>query len=407
MRARDLRVGAALCVVLTALTVLAILSTNGVPGLPSTTLRATLPAGSPAIRVGDEVRVAGRRTGLVLDVQRAAGGGQRVRLRTDAGRVGRDARLTVRLRSPAGGRYLALQRGNHQHAPLPDGGEITAANVRFTEDLPAVVDGLGHATLHNLSAATRLAGAGLDGRGGALNDALVDVDRTVSGLKSLLRAASADGALAPLVRGIGSTAGSLTGRERDDAGRALSAAATFAGVLADERSLLDETLRELPLAEDAVIDVAPRLDRTLDQVRTTSTRLAPGVRALRAALPATNRVLARGPLLRREARLLAQAAIPAWRALGPVLRAVGPAAVLLRSALPPVGELTAHLARFPREFEAGSVGYYIASLYHPPVGKAPGYPIAPAMTVVTCASGSNSGLEPGDAFTDRLDKPCR
>jgi phospholipid/cholesterol/gamma-HCH transport system substrate-binding protein len=407
LRRHELGFGTVLATLIVAITALAVVSTNGLPLVPARALHATLPAGAPALRAGDEVRVAGRRVGLVKDVGRTADGRQRVRFTTGGAGAGRDARLTVRLRSPAGGWYLALERGDTGGGRLPDGASIDPANVTYAEDLPAVVDGLGHAALRNLAGSLRLTGAGVAGRGESLNRSLDRIDGTLRGTTGLLRAATPGDALPALVRGTGRTAAALTGTAPDDAGRALTAAASVAGVLADPRSRLDATLRRLRPAEDALADVLPAADVALAQLTRSTRRLLPGLHALRAALPGTTRLLTEGPRLRREVHALATAAVPALRALQPALRTLGPAAVLLDRTLPPLGELTGYLSRYPREFEAGSIGYYIAYLYRPLVGKAPGYPIAPAMTVLTCASGTNARLEPGDAFTDRLDRPCR
>jgi hypothetical protein len=104
---------------------------------------------------------------------------------------------------------------------------------------------------------------------------------------------------------------------------------------------------------------------------------------------------------------LASSAQPALRALAPVLRTLGPPAVLLARTMRPLGGLAGYLARYPTEITSGIGAYYAAWIYRPKVGKAPGAPVAPSMLILTCARASGDrDPAPGKYLPEHLDSPC-
>lgn len=399
--------GAVLAVLIAAVTVLAAVSTNGVPVLASYEVVATLPPGTPALRAGSDVRVNGQLSGRVTAVSRAPGGGQRVRLTVRDSPIGRDAHLTVRLRAPAGQRYIALERGDYRRRPLADGGTLAAPDAHATDDLATVVEGFDRRTLEDSRRAIRLAGVGVAGQGTTLNRSVRDLDQTLAHTTGVLRAVAPGTELATLVRQGGTLARSLQGRESGDAGRLTTGAARLFAVLADPRSRLDQTLRELPATEQQTLAALPEIDPLLESTTALAVRAGPLVGELDSALPEVNTLLDEGASLRTEVAALAPPAAGALRPLRPVLRQTGPSAVLLDRTLRPLGPFSTRLSRYDRLLESGLTGYYVASLYHPQVGGGAGFPIAPAMVVLTCASGSNPDPQPDDFFEDRLDRPCR
>lgn len=398
--------GAAVAAVVVALAAIAVLSTNGVPFVPTYELTATLPADAPTLRAGGEVRIAGRHAGLVKEIDPLPGGRQRVRFTVRDKPVGRDARLTVRLRAPAGRHYLDLDRGDVRR-PLADGAAIRADRVGVTEDLPTVVRDFDARALAQMRRAIGLVGGGVLGRGDDLSRGLQALDGTLRDTTTLARAFAGERALAPLVRDGATTARALRGRRGGDLGRVTTASATFFAALGAPSSRLAETLRALPPAERSALRSLPRLDPLLNGTASLAARLRPGVAALRDALPAVDRLLATGPTLRTQAARLAATARPALAALAPVLRRVGISAWLLARGAPSAQTFAAYLARFPRELESGLASYYVPYLYRPNVGRAPGYTVATSMLILTCASGHNPDPQPGSVFTDKLEQPCR
>jgi ABC-type transporter Mla subunit MlaD len=400
------RLGAAVAAVVVALAVIAVMSTNGPPLVPTYELTATLPADAPTLRAGSEVRIAGRHAGLVKAVEPLTAGRQRVRFTVRDHPVGRDARLTVRLRAPAGRHYLDLDRGDPRR-PLADGGAIAAGRVGVTEDLPTVVRDFDARALAQMRRAIGLVGGGVLGRGDDLGRGLEGLDTTLRDTAALARAATRGRALGALVRDAATTARALRGQHTGDLARLTTASASFFATLGAPSSHLAGTLRALPPAERSALRVLPQVDPLLNRAATLASRLRPGVVALREALPAVDRLLLSAPVLRSQSARLAGAARPALAALAPVLRRVGGSAWLLARGAPSLQTFAAYLARFPRELESGLASYYVPYLYRPNVGRAPGSTVATSMLILTCATGHNPDPQPGSVFTDKLERPCR
>jgi hypothetical protein len=280
--------------------------------------------------------------------------------------------------------------------------------VRFTEDLPTVFEDFSKRALKESQHAIGLAGNGFLGRGHDLNRALDGAGRTVSGSAALLRAMAPGDDLPGLTRAAADTATAFQGRTADGAAQFVAHSADLFTTLGDPRTQLGQLLDEVPPAETRVAAVLPRLDPVLVDTTRLAGRLRPGIAALRRSLPAVNRMLASGPTLGREVPRLSAAASPALRVLEPVVRTLGPSAVLLGRALRPLGDLAGYLARYPVELTSGIGTYYAAWIYRPKVGKAPGTPVAPSLLVLTCAKPSSDvDPAPGRYLNERLNKPCR
>jgi len=407
LRIHKTAVGAVTGIFCAVVAVLAALSTNGLPFLPGYELVTTLPPGAPTLRKGVDVRIAGTSAGVITNVSPTRGGRQRVRFKLRTHPVGRDASLTVRLKSAAGGRYLDIDRGTLDGPTLASGAVIPSSRVRFTEDLPTVFEDFSKHALDESQHSVGLAGNGVLGRGQDLNGALDGVDRTVSGSAALLRAMAPRQDLPGLTRAAAGTATALQGRTPGGAARLVARSADLFATVADPRAELGGLLAEMPAAERRAADVLPKVDPLLADTTRLAGRLRPGIGALRRSLPAVNRLLASGPTLGREVPRLAAAGRPALRALAPVLREIGPSAVLLARAMRPLGGLAGYLARYPTEITSGIGAYYAAWIYRPRAGKAPGAPIAPSLLVLTCSRPGEVDPAPGKYLSERLDKPCR
>lgn len=408
MRRHQIALGAVTGIVALVVAVLAAMSTNGLPLVPAYELEATLPPGAPTLRTGAEARIAGTSAGVITDVTATPDGRQRLRFKLRTHPVGRDASITVRLKSPAGGRYLDVDRGTLSGPTMASGDEIPLARIRFTEDLPTVFEDFSRSALEESKHAIGLAGNGVLGRGPELNRALDGVDTTVAGGTKLLRAMAPGDDLPGLTSGLGVVARAFGGRSQGDAARFTTASADTLGELADRRTALGGLLAELPPTEARVADVLPKAEPLLGDTARLTRRLRPAVAALRRSLPAVNRLLGSAPTLATEVPRLTAATEPALRALVPVLRLLGPSSVLLGRAFEPISGLAGYLARYPVEITSGIGAYYAAWMYRPPVGLAPGAAVAPSLLVLTCAVASaQTDPPPGQFLGERLDKPCR
>ena len=408
LRGHTTLIGAVTGIAAGLIALIAALSTNGLPFVPAYELQTTLPAGAPTLRTGVDVRIAGTSAGIVKKVTATPDGRQLVRFKLRTHPVGTDASITVRLKSPAGGRYLDIDRGNLHGPTLKSGAVIPTSRVRFTEDLPTVFEDFSKHALKESQHAIGLAGNGFVGRGRDLNRALAGAGETVSGSAKLLRAMAPGDDLPGFTRAAADTATAFQGRTPGGIARFVTRSADLFTTLGDPNTHLGELLDAVPPAESSVAKVLPQVDPLLADTTRLSSRLRPGITALRRALPAVNRMLASGPTLDREVPRLTAAANPALKALEPVARTLGPPAVMLGQAMKPLGTRAAYLAKYPVELTSGIGTYYAAWIYRPRVGKAPGAPVAPSLLVLTCAkASSNVDPAPGEYLHEHLDKPCR
>lgn len=405
LQRHQVAIGAVILAVGVAAAAVAALSTNGVPFASGYRLQATLPAGAPHVIVGAPVRIAGVYAGTVTDVDPARGGRQRIGLRLRVSPVGRRAQLVLRPTSAAGGSYVSLTRGDFRRAPLPSGATIPATQVAFTEDLATLVAGFSRSSLSDLRRTVRLSGGGLADRGPALNRAFLGLGTTLAEGRRLLRAASPGTDLTALVRDGGTAAAALGGRRHDDAGRLVGAAANATSQLGAPAARLGALVDALPPFERSALATLPPARSLLVKTRRLARTLEPVAEDLDRALPSLTGALRSGPVLRTAVPPLARDALPALRALAPVLARVGPSAALLSRMLPSLGELTAYMSRFPREIELGSAAYYAVTKLHYNKGKGYGYPAVPLLLVLTCAPGYNPEPTPGSVIEER--KPCR
>lgn len=405
LRRHQVALGAVILAVGFAAAAVAALSTNGVPFASGYRLEATLPPGAPHLTIGATVRVSGIYAGTVSDVSAADAGGQRIGLRLRVSPVGRQARLALRPASAAGGYYVSLTRADYRRAPLPSGASIPSSQVTYTEDLATLVNGLSHAALSDVRHSVRLSGGGLLDRGTGLNQAFLGLGTTLAESERLLRAASPGDDLTALVRDGGTTAAALGGEREDDAGQLLGAAADAVSELSAPKAHLGALVDALPPFERSALTTLPPARTLLVKTRRLAGALTPAVADLHRALPPLTEALRSGPILRTAVPPLVSAALPALRALAPVLAKIGPSAELLVRGLPPLGELAAYTSRFPREIELGSAAYYAVNKLHYDKGKGRGFPAVPLLLVLTCAPGYNPKPTPGSVITER--KPCR
>jgi ABC-type transporter Mla subunit MlaD len=393
--------------VLLALTIVAAVSTNGIPFVPHYTLEVTLPRNAPPLRPGAQVRVAGLISGLVQTVA-ATADGQRVTFSLGGGAqpVGRDVSLTVRLQSPAGQHYLAIDRGAFRRSPLPSGAVIPSTQVRRTDDLLDVIQGFDRTALADLADTTRFVGDGFAGRGVELNASLAGLDVTAARLTRIIRASTPGRDLTGLLQAAALTAQGLEGQEPADPGRLTTASARAFGAFAASSGAIGAGLQELRPAEDGLLNAAPTVQATLSATTVLSHHLTPAVAALRRALPDLASLFATGRTLQGETARLSAAAVPPLSRLPRPLRVFERAALLIGLAIKPLGQPLSYLAAYSRELADGLATFYAATDYMSADGLAKDTEAAPAMFIFTCATGSDTDPRPGQLFTDHLSKPC-
>jgi virulence factor Mce-like protein len=299
-------IGAATVLVVLVAVFLAYNANQGLPFVPTYTLKAEVPSAANLVR-GNEVRIGGSRVGSVdrIDVRREEDGTSiavlGLALEETVKPLPKDSTVIIRPRSALGLKYVELTRGRSDQG-FADGDTIplaqaTPAPVEFDEFVNMFDDETRDA------AATNVGGFGdaLAGRGESINQAI--------------------GALRPLLRDIIPVAQNLSSRETNlprfigelaDAASIVAPVAesqaelfvnldvTFAALRAVARPYIQESISEGPETLDAAIEGLPAQRPFLANTEGLFRELRPGVRALRGAAPDLADALELGtPVLRR------------------------------------------------------------------------------------------------------------
>jgi phospholipid/cholesterol/gamma-HCH transport system substrate-binding protein len=331
-------VGLAVAAGIALLTYVAFVLPTGLPLTKPYTVHTVVPADAPVIKRGDEVRVAGHRVGRVTKVT-AARAGRRLELDIASGAIGRAASATVEVRGLAGPNFVALRAGDRSD-PLPSGATIPGAVA--DEDLASVAGQFRDDTLRALAGTLSGYGAGLAGEGPNLNRLIEDLAPATRDITPVLRAlrgrpgdlTAIVGSLDRVLRAFAPPSGALDGF-------VTGADGTF-GAMGRAASRLAGALEAAPQFESQLAHTAPVATPLLEHAARLGRDLEPGIRALNAALPDVNAVLARGHGLDALAEL-ARKALPVVRDARPVLlRLAGPAASLrpLAAALGGIADYT-------------------------------------------------------------------
>ena len=142
--------------VLVAVAIAGWLSTAAINGGPLSNpyrVQAQLPAGAPAMKDGDEVRIAGQRAGQIRAVEPGDDGGALVTLELEDQHLRDDARVRVRLRGLAGAVYLEVEPGTTGREL--DSGEQLPVTGDASADLTDVIETFDRSTRTALSQSLR------------------------------------------------------------------------------------------------------------------------------------------------------------------------------------------------------------------------------------------------------------
>jgi virulence factor Mce-like protein len=402
MAGRHVRAGVALVVVAALITVISVVSIRGLPFTSPYRVQAVVPASAPIVRPGDEVRIAGQPVGQVRTVSPAASG-RVISMEIDQGKVGRNARATVRLRGLAGAVYIDLDPGD-QASPAPSGWTIPRSRTSTGTQLTDVVSAFDSHTRKGLRRTLTAYGGGIAGRGQELNQMLADLPPALRQGRPLLEALDpAPGSLADLVHGLDGTLVGLAGTEPGALEKVIAKGNTAVRAVAAEREPLAAAIRDLPATLEAARGTLPLASPLLADLRRTSTALAPVTARLGRALPSVNALLARTDDVGGVSEL-ARGARPVLAAAGPVLRRAEPTAATLAPIATAVEPLAAYVARYPHDVFAGPHGFTTWGRFFYDAGQAPGHRAVRFTPVFTCAPGRDPYPAPGQASKDRM--PC-
>jgi len=299
-------IGAATVLVVLVAVFLAYNANQGLPFVPTYTLRAEAPSAANLVR-GNEVRIGGSRVGSVdsIEVERRDDGTNvavlGLKLEESVAPLPRDSTLIVRPRSALGLKYVELTRGGSDDG-FEDGDTIplaqaTPAPVEFDEFVNMFDEETRDAAQVNLEGF----GDAFAGRGTSLNTAIgafrpllrdiIPVAQNLSSAQTNLprfigELADAAAIVAPIAETQAALFGNLD--------------TTFGALREVARPFIQESISEGPETLDAAIEGFPVQRPFLANTEGLFRELRPGVRALRTGAPALADALEVGtPTLRR------------------------------------------------------------------------------------------------------------
>lgn len=277
---------------------LAWIANKGLPFVPTRELKIVFANGANLVP-GDDVLEGGRRIGFLSSLKPVRLGAGNVaaqltvKLSVSQGKIPVDSRVSMRLRTVLGAKYLDLQKGSSSHV-FPDGGTLPMSQTTVPVQLDEV--------LGTFNAPTRRAvQQDLQGFGDALTARGNDLNLTIQSLPALLQH------LEPVAKSLAAPSTELT--------RFLNSLDALTGSLAPVSNQTAGLLRDAGITFQAITQSPPDYEATISRspstltVSTTSLRaqqplladlttlgryLSPATAQLKAALPTLNPALEAG-----------------------------------------------------------------------------------------------------------------
>lgn len=306
--ANPVLVGAVTMLVTVVAVFLAYNANNGLPFVPTTSLKAQLANGSNVVP-GNEVRSGGYRVGVVEDMApvRLADGtvGAEVTLKLDKSLsdIPRDSTMVVRSRSALGLKYLDLKEGSSEE-PFQDGDTMQVDQTEVPVELDRVFEMFDEKTREGARRSLTGFGDALAGRGPSIGRTVEELPRTLEHLEPVMRNLGAkDTELRNFFKELGDAARVVAPVAETQARLFTTMADTFEAIGRDEESL-ESFIRKSPSTLDVSTD-SLRVQRPfLVDFREFSKDFSGATGELRAALPTINRAIEQGiPVQRRAERM--------------------------------------------------------------------------------------------------------
>jgi virulence factor Mce-like protein len=323
---------------------------DGVPGLPYSTVHATVPnVGN--LRVHNDVRIAGLLVGQVEQITSHDGWAKlTLQMQPSTGPLPADTQIRIRGRGLLGARYVELVPGRSQQA-LRDGQVITGGLSSFTYGVPETLDTFDTETRGNLRPMLGGLAYGLLGRGQGINDALRMGSHGIQSFVDLAGAIEArPGAAGRLLPAVDSGMTALA----DARGNLTGLLSPLASTLAPIRNRQAEIRATLDAAPTALDHAIPGLSAGTDLLRAArSLSLAASdvLPPVPSGLAAANALLRRSPAALNQANALLAEATGAVPALRGVLQTARPVLQPLRQTLTQLASPIALLGRHACDIE--------------------------------------------------------
>jgi ABC-type transporter Mla subunit MlaD len=374
---------------------------NGVPWSSPYELRLALPQGAPLLTAGDDVRVAGERVGQVSSVSLARGGDDHAvaTLSISDGSIYAGASARIRPRGLAGAVYVDLYPGSQGGHPLRSGS--TLRTVTGGVQLTDVIAGFDGAARRALQTVLSQGGAGVAGRGVAVNDALAQAPSLLSNATTALQAADPQpGALSGTIGSADTVASAIAPDGDQTLGELVSEARSALSATGDTAA----TIAALPATEQALADTLPGADTLLSRATIAARDLTPGVQALAQALPGLAQLEHSSPAL-TTLGTVARDVAPVFGALVPALGELRGTASGLTPLSDPFYELATVLIPYREELIQAPLGFTRWGNFRYDFGAGSGHRAVRFTMVFTCGIARDPYPKPGEASKDR--KPCQ
>lgn len=297
-----------------------------------------------------DVRIAGVNVGKVAAVK-AEGVNSLVTL--DIGHqyapIPSDTRAILRQKTLLGEAYVALSTGNGAGRKLPDGGTIPTSQIEPTQQLDQVLNSFDSGTQRNLQALLNGTAASLSGDGLALNEAVGNLDPTLTELAAVVGELNAQqGNLQTLVSDTGTVLGTLGNRASDLQSLITAGDQVFSATAARDTALT-ATVNALPPFLSQLRTTLTGLNGTLGIAKPSLDALQPVAPLLTPALRDVISLSGPATKLLREAPGLLTDADAALPAITRFTRAFHPAVDRLLPAAEQVAPMITFIAQYATE----------------------------------------------------------
>lgn len=277
---------------------------KGLPGQSRYTVWVDVPDAAH-LNPTDEVRVAGLRVGQVAEVDGRTPAGRRpyahikLQLDEDVAPLTTDARVSVQTGSVLGASYVAVEPAAGGRK-IAEGGLLPLSRAGRSTQLTDLLDVFDRATARNIRGFLAESGAGMAGRGAALNDAIASFAQLLPPFSRVART------LADPATGLGrfiaqaDRASAAFAATSPQLASLVSGGATTFAAFAAERDALGAAVDAFPGAEAATTAALRHVQPGLDATARVLDALRPAAPLLPGAVRSANRALAAGtPALRR------------------------------------------------------------------------------------------------------------
>ncbi len=301
-------VGAVTILVVNVAVLLAYNANNGLPFVPTTSLKVLAPSGANVV-AGNEIRSGGFRVGVVEQLDPImlptgrVGAVMKLKLDKAVGRIPRDSTVKVRPRSALGLKYIELETGKSRQY-FADGDTLPVQQATIPVEIDEVFGMFDAPTRRASQVNLEEFGNAFSARGASLGETIEALPGFSAALESVMRNLSdRETDLRGFFRGLARAAGAVAPVSETQARLFTDMADTFEAFSRDPEAL-KETIRKGPETLDVSTESLRAQRPFLRDLAAFSEDFRGATRELRTSLPTINTALERGiPVQRRVVAL--------------------------------------------------------------------------------------------------------